>query len=112
MTARVYVPTTMAGLTAFVEAGLVPGEAERFVAADEDEESEYAALMAAAEASAALLDGPGRRVVVVGEVGDPDAAVPLRHVVAVHADTADGAAPADDLAWFATQEIPFLLGGA
>jgi len=111
MTARVYVPTTLAELAGFVEAGLVPESAERFVAADEDEESEYAALMAAAEAAAALLAGPGRRVVVVGEVADPDAAVPLSRVVAVHADTADGADPDDDLAWFATQEIPFLLDG-
>lgn len=112
MTARVYVPTTMAALAGFVDAGVVPASAERFVAADDDEESEYAALMAAAAASAALVTGPGRRVVVVGEVADADADVPLRCVVAVHADPTDDAAPDDDLAWFATQEIPFLLAGA
>ena len=35
--------------------------------------------------------------------------MPLRRVVAVHAD-AEGASPEDDLSWFATQEIATLLG--
>jgi len=109
VSARVYVPTTMAGLAGFVDVGLVPDSAERFVAADEDEESEYSALMAAAEASAVLLDGPGCRVVLVAELDDPDVAVPMRRVVAVHVDTEAGAGPDDDLSWFASQEIPFLL---
>jgi hypothetical protein len=34
----------------------------------------------------------------------------MRDVAAVHVDTEDGAEPDDDLAWFATQEIPHLLG--
>lgn len=106
---RVYVPTTLTDLARHVESGYVPVEAERFVAPGDDEESEYAALVAAGEASAALLHGPGRRVVLVAEVDDVDAAVAMEQVEAVHADTADGAAPDDDLAWFATQEIAHLL---
>ena len=58
------------------------------MAADDAEESEYAALMAAAVESRALLAGPGRRVVVVAEVADPDGAVAMDRVVAVHVDTA------------------------
>ncbi|WP_182524092.1 DUF6912 family protein [Nocardioides dongkuii] len=112
MTHRVYVPTTVAGLAAYVEAGAVPADQERYVAPDDTEEGEYAALVAAGVASAGLLEGAGRRVVVVAEVDDPDAAVPLRDLVAVHADTAPGADPEDDLAWFATQEIPQLLDGS
>ena len=57
--------------------------------------------MAAAVDAAALLDGPGRRVVVVADLADPDGAVPLRDVVAVHADPDErpaGADPDDDLA--------------
>lgn len=111
-TSRVYVPTTLAGLAGFDAAGEIPASAERVVAADEDEESEYLALMSAADTSAALPDGAGRRVVVVAEVADPEAAVPLSRVVAVHADPAPFTDPDDDLAWFATQEIPDLLAGA
>ncbi|MBD8868739.1 DUF6912 family protein [Nocardioides donggukensis] len=114
---RVYVATTLADLAGHVAAGAVPPGAERFVPADV--EAEYDALMAAAEASAALLAGPGRRVVVVADVAgeaEADAAIPLRRVVAVHADAetlADPAAhPEDDLGWYATQEIPGLLSGA
>ena len=43
---------------------------------------------------------------------EPGWTIPLKRVVAVHADTEDrpaGADPDDDLALFATQEIPFLL---
>lgn len=109
MSARVYLPTTMAGLAGFVDVGLVPDFAERFAAADEDEESEYAALMAAAEASLGLLDGPGRRVVVVAEVDSADGPVRVDQVVAVHADDIDGAGPDDDLGWYAPSEIPLLL---
>ena len=68
--------------------------------------------MAAAAESAELLGGAGRRVVVVADVPDPDGGVPLRDVVAVHADPADrpaGADPDDDLAWYATQEIDAIL---
>jgi hypothetical protein len=107
--ARIYVPATLAGLRDVVAAGKVPASADRFVAADDDEESEYAALMAAAEASAEL--GGSRRVVLVAEVDDADAEVPLDRLAAVHADTSDDAGPEDDLGWFGVQEIPDLLSG-
>lgn len=109
MSTRVYVPTTLAGLARFVADASVPAGTARLVAADESEEAEYDALMAAAEESAVLLGGPGRRVVVVAEVVDPDAVIPMERVVAVHVDTEDDADEDDDLAWFATQEIPQLL---
>lgn len=103
---------TLADLASYAEAGEVPADAERFVAPDDTEEGEYAALVAAGTAAAELLDGPGRRIVLVAEVGDPDAAVAWRDVVSVHADTDEGADPDDDLAWFATQEVPHLLDGS
>ena len=106
---RVYVPTTLAGLARLREDRELPASAERYVADGDGEEQEYAALVAAAEDSAALLDGPGRRVVVVAELTDPDGAVPLRDVVAIHADEAAGADAEDDLGWYATQEIDALL---
>jgi hypothetical protein len=113
VTARVYVPTTPARLAAYVEAGRVPAADLRLVAPDEDEESEYAALMAAADEAAELLDGPGRRVVLVAEVADPDSDLPRKRWVAVHADTDDfvpgSTDPDTDLGWFGTQEIPDLL---
>jgi hypothetical protein len=112
MSQRIYVPTTLSGLAAYAAAGEVPAAEERFVAPDETEEGEYAALVAAGAAAAELLDGSGRRIVVVAEVADPDGPVPLRDVVAVHADPEEGAHPDDDLAWFATQEIPQLLDGS
>ena len=65
------------------------------VAADDGEESEYAALMTAADASAELLaglpDGERRRVVVVAETATADGPVRWRDVVAVHVDTEDDA---------------------
>jgi hypothetical protein len=109
---RIYVPATLAGLAGYLRSGAVPSTAERFVAPDDSEESEYAALEAAAVAAVGLLDGPGRRVVLVAEVADEDAAVPLDRLEAVHADTepVDPAArDLPDLAWFATQEIEDLL---
>jgi hypothetical protein len=84
-----------------------------------DEEAEYAALQHAADLSAGLLEGPGRRVVVVAELAGDGAAVPLRRVVAVHVDDAaidpayltdDGVREPPDLGWWATQELPALLG--
>jgi hypothetical protein len=78
-------------------------------APDDAEETEYAALMQAAAASRELLAGPGRRVVVVAEVARLGDAVPLADVVAVHVDDRDDADEDDDLAWYATQEIPDLL---
>jgi hypothetical protein len=83
------------------------------VAADDGEETEYAALMTAADASADLVaglpDGRRRRVVVVVETATADGAVGWRDVVAVHVDDRDDADPDDDLAWWATQEIGDLL---
>ena len=108
---RIYVPATVDLLRQWSSTGVVPTTAERFEAPGEDEESEYAALVAAAEESAALLSGAGRRVVVVGEVADPDAALPFTDVAAVHADLRDGSsADGEELAWFATQELDQLLG--
>jgi hypothetical protein len=110
---RIYLPTTTAGLARLRDERSLPADAERYVADGDSEEQEYAALMAAAADSAGLLEGPGRRVVVVAEVADPDAAVRLRDVVAVHADPGErpaGADADDDLGWYATQEIDALLG--
>jgi hypothetical protein len=115
---RLYLPATRA-LLAELDDGSSLDSSEAFVAADESEESEYDALVAAAEASAALLsdvdggsaDGLRRRVVVVAEVeGEPEV-IGIGDVVAVHADPADDADPDDDLGWYATQEIPDLLLG-
>ena len=110
---RVYVPTTIAGLAAYVRADAVPSTAERFSAADDSEDAEYETLVEAAEAAAGLLDEPGRRVVIVADLDDEDAAFPMSVVEAVHADT-DDVDPGDDdlpeLGWFATQEIDDLIG--
>jgi uncharacterized protein DUF6912 len=111
---RIYLPTTLAGLARLRGDGSLPASAERYLADGDSEEQEYAALMAAAADSAELLDGPGRRVVVVADVADPDGAVPLRDVVAVHADPEDrpaGADPDEDLGWYAMQELDQLLEG-
>jgi hypothetical protein len=108
---RVYLPTTMAGLARLRDDGALPASAERYVADGDAEDQEYAALVAAAVDAAAL--GRGRRVVVVADVSDADAAVALSDVVAVHADPEDRPAdadPEDDLGWYATQEIDGLLG--
>ena len=111
---RLYLPTTLSALAGFVAAGEVSG-VEGYLPDADDEVAEYAALMQAAADSQDLLAGPGRRVVVVVELpeaADPDAPVPLRRVVAVHADPEDrpaGADPDDDLGWYASQEIDRLL---
>lgn len=113
MSVRVYVPATFALLADLERDGELPASVDRFEAADDSEEAEYSALLDGADASRALIGGPGRRVVVVAELPSYDGPVPLARVVAVHVDTGDGAGdPADDdddLAWFATQEIPHLL---
>jgi len=112
---RVYVPATIELLREWHAAGAVPSGAleEAFEAPDETEEGEYAALMSAADASAELLAGAaGRRIVVVVGSG-AFAPVEWAEVVAVHADVAARPAGSDgdeDLAWFATQEVPDLLG--
>ena len=109
---RIYLPTTLEDLAAFVAAGEVPASAERYVAQDESEESEYDALAAAADDSGEQLGGPGRRAVVVAEVADPDAAFGIDRIVAVHADASavdPSGANLPELGWYATQEIPDLL---
>jgi hypothetical protein len=111
---RLYLPATPVAL-AELDGGSALDTAEAFVAADASEESEYDALVAAAEASAALVAGLGdglrRRVVVVAEVPGEPASVGIADVVAVHADPADDVDPDDDLGWYATQEIKDLLRG-
>jgi hypothetical protein len=110
---RIYLPLTLELLATLHDSGELPASAERYVAESEEEDAEYAALMAAAADSQELLTGAGRRVVVVADLADVDGAVPLRRVVAVHADPAPRAADADpeeDLGWYATQEIGALLG--
>ena len=110
---RVYLPTTLDLLARFDAEGVVPVDADPITAEDESEEAEYAALMTAADASAELLAGrgSGRRVVLVAEVADGARSVPVRLVASVHVDTEDDADPDDDLAWYATQEIPELIAG-
>lgn len=106
---RVYLPLTVARLAEVADAGEVPAEVEKVVAEDVTEEAEYAALMMAADASAALLDGPGRRVVLAADVDFLAGPVPREGWAAVHVDTVDDADPDEDLAWYAVQEVPDLL---
>jgi hypothetical protein len=109
---RVYVPATLRALGEYVAQGQVPA-GDRFVAEDDSEDAEYDALTEAADAATLLLDGPGRRVVVVADVPDPDAAFPTTLVDAVHADTEPVDPSAEvlpELGWYAVQEIPDLLG--
>lgn len=109
---RRYVPSTLPRLAEDWEAD-GPRTTDAVVAADDGEESEYAALMTAADASAELVaglpDGSRRRVVVVVETPAANGPVRWRDVVAVHVDTDDDADADDDLAWWATQEIGDLL---
>jgi hypothetical protein len=116
---RVYIPGSLEMLARWVENGQVPASSEYFLADDESEEAEYAAMEAAVFEAADFLAVPGRRVVVVADAvpaGEPGnehvAAVPINKILAVHSDTDDVDPLADelpDLAWFATQEIPDLL---
>ena len=136
MSTRVYVPASLGSLARFTQEGGIgptPVHAHAVTAwlraawpeADQ-EEWEYAALMAAADASLVYLseEDPPRRVVVVAEaadlIEDPestaltiDSAIPMRAVHAVHADTVDidPSLPEQlgDLGWFGVQEIPDLL---
>ena len=109
---RRYLPTTLPRLAEQWD-GEGPELLDPVLAEDDAEETEYAALMTAADASAELLaglpDGRRRRVVVVVETASADAPVTWRDVVAVHVDDRDDADPDDDLAWWATQEIDDLL---
>lgn len=111
---RVYLPLTLDGLARAHAAGEAVVTDDVVLAEEESEEAEYAALMAAADASAALLDGPGRRVVLVAELArEPEAGetVPVKRWAAVHADTEErsaGADPDEDLGWYALSEIASL----
>jgi hypothetical protein len=106
-------PTTLAVLRVQIRNGAV-SDLEQIWAKGPGEEDEYLALMHAADSSMELLDGPGRRVVVVAELDNPsvDVPTPLRDIIAVYADPVDRPADADpdeDLAWYATQEIDAVL---
>jgi hypothetical protein len=129
MSQRVYLPTTLAGLGAYVGAGVVgPAPLVAHAVTDDlrslwpdgsQDEWEYAALGAAADACTGA-----RRVVVAADVdrtsrtldsGDVTAVTidepfPMRLVAAVHADLSEADAGAgEELCWFAAQEIPDLL---
>ena len=108
MSVRAYVPATPDLLADYLAAQAVPVDADPITAEDESEEAEYAALMTAADLSAArivgLADGLRRRVVVVLEQGGT-------RILAVHADPVDDADADDDLAWYASQELDSLLSG-
>jgi len=112
---RAYLPLTIAGLAEADAAGEVVVTDDAVVAPDDSEEQEYAALMTAADASAELVGGPGRRVVLVVDVAAEPATgdrVPRARWAAVHADVEDRPAdadPDDDLGWFGVQEIPHLV---
>jgi hypothetical protein len=160
---RVFVPVTRSGLRSVVESGglgpspvpafAVTGALRESYAEGDEEELEYVAMTAAARSALTLLaqaeeDEPPRRLVLAvdastaapgGDLGaahvELPQAVPMRQVVAVHADTgeaeddvaaavavlrAGGPYDADEeflvdacegheLAWFATQEIGDLL---
>lgn len=109
---RGYLPLTWTALAQAHAAGVVAGELEPVLAEDDSEEAEYAALMTAADASAALPDGSHGRVVLAVEVPFGSAVaggIPASSWAAVHVDLAAGADPDDDLAWFAIQEIPTLI---
>ena len=133
MSVRVYVPVTSSGLAGLVAEGRIAGPLRAHAVTDDlrsawpeaDEESwEYAALMAAGAASAALrgsADLP-RRFVVAADVPSADpvpgedptlvdvaADVVWKNVASAHVDTRDDAGEDDDLEWFATQEIRHLL---
>lgn len=111
---RRYLPSTLPRLAEEWERE-GPSLVDPVLAEDDGEETEYAALMTAADASAELVaglpDGQRRRVVVVVETAAPDAPATWRDVVAVHVDDRDDAHPDDDLAWWATQEVGDLLAG-
>jgi hypothetical protein len=116
---RLYLPATLHVLGRLEQAGSIPVGEDVVMSPDDSEDAEYDALMTAAETSAVLADeldpGERRRVVIVAEVSAIGTSVSLSDVVAVHADADDMPSEADpealdDLCWYATQEIPDLLG--
>ncbi|RYE79765.1 MAG: hypothetical protein EOO74_03200 [Myxococcales bacterium] len=108
---RLYVPSTLDLLRTAAAEGVVRYD-DPVVADSDGEEDEYAAMETAAGLSAELLEGPGRRVVLVLETASSDAC-DLDDLVSIHADT-EPVDPQDDdlpeLAWFAVQELGDLLG--
>ena len=109
---RHYLPTTRDELASWYDAGQVPATEQFFVPPEDSELGEYSALMDAADHSATLSGGDGRRMVLVVETTGVAAQEPMawRLVVALHVDVAAGANPNEELAWYATQEIGPLLG--
>ena len=117
---RLYLPATVETLAALHDDGTLGVGDDVVVAEGDSEDQEYDALMTAAESAALLAaelePGERRRVVVVAEVASTrlPTTVGMADVVAVHADPDDlsdeGADPDDELGWYATQEIPDLLG--
>jgi len=120
VTVRVYVPLTSTGLASLVAEGRIAGPVNAHAAEGEDEELEYDALMAAADASWALRgsDDRQRRYVIAADVrevepgeGEEPTSVRLMHditwknIASAHVDTDDYRGDDRDLAWFATQEI-------
>ena len=132
MTVRVYVPATSSELARLVANRAWPGPlgahavtgalAEEWAEAD-DEQREYAALMAAAAASRGRRtdgDRPRRYVLAAdvataASVADEDptrvdiAGLEWAQLAAAHVDLADDVDDDEDLAWFATQEIEGLV---
>jgi hypothetical protein len=133
---RVYIPTTFTGLAEVVAAGRIDGPFRAHAVTsglqdewpDADEEQwEYAAMYAAADASFRRISAgdQARRFVIaadvplVNELGGDDstevdvsADVPWKRIASVHADTVDVDADTvedAELAWFATQEISGLV---
>lgn len=133
MTGRVYVPVTSAQLARLVGdrrlAGPLPAhavtEALRSAWPDgDDEEWEWAALMAAAAESWAARvagDAPRRHVLaadvdrIESRASEEPTAVVLpdglawTSLASAHVDLADDPDPDDDLAWFAPQEVGTLV---
>ena len=78
---RLSLPSSLA-LLARLHAGEELATTTAVEADDDSEDSEYAALLTAAEVSAELVGAGGRRVVVVAEVGRPGDPVTGREGVA------------------------------
>ncbi|MGH3505960.1 MAG: DUF6912 family protein [Nocardioidaceae bacterium] len=136
---RTFVPATIDDLRRLQSDGRLVAPVEAFAATSAlrvelsglgEEEAEYALTTAAAESSYDTLAGEGdrrgRRVVVVAEVPEGDVAsdggspgvvrltadIPIARVDAILADPRDvdlTRPPAEDLAWYATQELAGLL---
>jgi NADPH-dependent 2,4-dienoyl-CoA reductase/sulfur reductase-like enzyme len=116
---RLYLPATLHSLATLDRGLTLPVGEDVVLAPDDSEDAEYDALVTAAESAATLAGelGPGerRRVVIVAEAVTEVTSIGLADVVAVHADADDVPPSADpddleELGWYATQEIPDLLG--